>query len=120
MTEPSKKRGRPPKAAAPSHIKITGKRVTGDAGRKHMCGDRLIVGEDCCPETAAIFVERGLAVVIDGLSPEATEQEIAEQHAAKLRQLTKQKADSVMTEFDRQSPETREMLRKTNGEIHDE
>ena len=109
---------RPKKQPEPefTHIKIAVKNVTGDDGKKHAFGDRLDIGDDISPETAALMIEKGLAVALDGKTLEATDEEIRELQANKVRQLQKQKAEQEMAQFDQQSPETREELRETNGE----
>lgn len=69
---------------------------------------------------AASLVDKGMAIWIDGLSHQDIKQEAARATMSKERQLVKQRADQEMEMFDRQSPETREVLRETNGEPLDE
>lgn len=106
----ARKRGRPRKEVAPNHIQITGKRVQGDDGKKHLRGERLVVGQDVTVETAAKMIEFGTAVVLDGQTMEATQDEIRKQEAAKLIRLHKQRADWEMEQFDRQTRATRDRI----------
>jgi hypothetical protein len=103
--------------AAPKYIQITGKRVQGDNGAKHLKGARLEVDVDVTLDTAVKMLRAGTAMVVDGMTIEASAEQIAEQEAQKLMTLQKQRAEFEMNGFDRQSPETRELLRETNGEV---
>lgn len=100
-------------------IQIIGKRVQGDEGRKHLRGERLTVGEDVSHETAADMVKFGTAMTIDGMSLEEQEQAQREAASQHIIQMHKQRADWIMEQFDRQSPETREFLREHGDDRHE-
>jgi hypothetical protein len=103
----------------PRYLEVTGKRVQGDGDKKHLRGERLEIGVDVTPETAAKMVEFGTAIVTDGQSIDQVAKRKADADAIRVMIQQKQRADFEMEQYDRQSQETRDQLKETNGEIYD-
>ncbi len=107
-----RKRGRPPGSRNKP-------KMQGDDGRKHLRGERLTIGDDVSHQTAAKMVEFGTAMLINGMSLEEQEQAQREAASRQIIRMHKQRADWVMEQFDRQSPETRERLREYGDDHHE-
>ena len=113
------KRGRPRKirpedgggqAAAPTSLwlQIVKKKVLGDNQAKHFNGDRLEVGKDVSRETAALFIEKGLAIDITGKLQADINEEKGE--AADRNRMIQQKsrAEAEMARHDRMTEDDRQ------------
>jgi hypothetical protein len=118
MTEPKKKRGRPRKAASaqPQNIQITRKSVTGENKQKFVLDQRLVVGEDVSAEVAQLFLDKGLAVSLDGKTPEQSEADKAEAAARLDTVHQKQRADTVMARHDAMDAEERQRAQHIDPE----
>ena len=109
-------------ASAPSlvQIQITKKRVTGDEGVQYVMDQRLQVGDEISPETARLFVDKGLAIEISGKLQSDIAKERGEAAAKNNTVLQKQRAETEMARFDMMDEEDRQRLREHNPDEGDD